>query len=65
MVMIVRELLFELKETEYADFQSRLVPSISREHFIGVIIPKIRSLAKKYLRETDELDIMMRIFFIA
>lgn len=56
MVMIVRELLFELKETEYADFQSRLVPSISREHFIGVRIPKIRSLAKKYLRETDELD---------
>ena len=46
--MLVRESLFELKEKEYADFQSRLVPNISREHFIGVRIPKIRSLAKKY-----------------
>ena len=58
MGMLVRESLFELKEKEYADFQSRLVPNISREHFIGVRIPKIRSLAKKYLKEIDELDMV-------
>ena len=46
--MLVRESLFELKEKEYADFQSRLTPGLDREHFIGVRIPKLRELVKLF-----------------
>lgn len=41
---ILKELL-DLREEEYADFQSRLTPGIDRERFIGVRIPKLRKLA--------------------
>ena len=44
---ILKELL-DLREEEYADFQSRLTPGIDRERFIGVRIPKLRKLAGNF-----------------
>ncbi|MCC8137102.1 MAG: DNA alkylation repair protein [Clostridiales bacterium] len=43
----IQELLFEFQDKKYADFQSNLTPTLSRERFIGVRTPKIRALAKK------------------
>ncbi len=43
----IQELLFELQDIKYADFQSSLTPTLSRERFIGVRTPMLRALAKK------------------
>ncbi|MCD7762097.1 MAG: DNA alkylation repair protein [Lachnospiraceae bacterium] len=43
----IQELLFELQDIKYADFQSNLTPTLSRERFIGVRTPELRALAKK------------------
>ena len=45
--MTVQEELFALQDREYADFQSRLVPTVSRQTFIGVRVPQLRKLAKR------------------
>lgn len=45
--MSIRYNLIELHDKGYADFQSKLVPNISRERIIGVRIPKARKLAKE------------------
>lgn len=44
---ILKELM-NLQEVGYADFQSRLIPGLDREHFIGVRIPKLRKLVKLF-----------------
>lgn len=43
--------LFSLQDIPYADFSHRLIPTKEREHFIGVRIPALRRLAKRFLRE--------------
>ncbi len=43
----IQELLFEHQDKKYADFQSNLTPTLSRERFIGVRTPELRALAKK------------------
>ncbi|MCD8336255.1 MAG: DNA alkylation repair protein [Lachnospiraceae bacterium] len=47
----IRSRLFELQDIRYADFQSNLTPTISRERFIGVRTPALRALAKEYAKE--------------
>lgn len=44
--MNITEMLFELQDSAYADFQSKLTPGIPRELFIGVRVPQLRKLAK-------------------
>lgn len=39
--------LTDMQETAYADFQSKLVPTIEREKFIGIRVPKLRLYAKQ------------------
>ena len=45
--------LFELQDNVYAEFQSKLTPTVPKEKFIGVRVPEARKLAKKY-SETNE-----------
>lgn len=40
--------LFELQDNVYAEFQSKLTPTVPKEKFIGVRVPAARKLAKKY-----------------
>lgn len=49
--MTIQEELFALRDTGYADFQSRLTPNVPREAFIGVRVPELRELAKRIGRE--------------
>lgn len=44
--MIIQQRLFELQDETYADFQSKLTPTLPREKFIGVRIPKARELVR-------------------
>ncbi|MCD7715022.1 MAG: DNA alkylation repair protein [Lachnospiraceae bacterium] len=52
----IQELLFELQDIKYADFQSNLTPTISRERFIGVRTPRLRALAKKLAAVRNDIE---------
>ncbi|MCD7744195.1 MAG: DNA alkylation repair protein [Lachnospiraceae bacterium] len=56
----ILERLLELQDTKYADFQSGLTPTLSRERFIGVRTPELRRLAKEMLAGTfDDISAFM------
>ena len=50
---MITDRLFELQDTGYRDFQSRLMPDVPKEKVIGVRIPALRKLAKE-LAGTEE-----------
>lgn len=43
----IQKRLFELQDTEYKAFHSRLMPTVSPDRIIGVRIPELRRLAKE------------------
>lgn len=43
--------LFELQDKKYAEFQAKLTPTVEKDKFIGVRVPDVRKLAKKYIKE--------------
>ena len=49
---IVKE-LFLLQDTQYADFQRRLIPNIAKNSIIGVRTPVLRNYAKKLAMQED------------
>ncbi len=57
--MNIREELFAIQDTSYGDFQSNLIPNITRELFIGVRVPEARKLAKRIAKE-PEISIFLR-----
>lgn len=54
----IERMLFELKDEEYAKFQSRLTPSVAPNLFIGVRVPDIRKLAKQLKDEKIKEEFM-------
>lgn len=42
-----------LKEKEYADFQAKLVPTIEPSTILGIRVPKLRAIAKSYIRDQE------------
>lgn len=42
-----------LKEKECADFQAKLVPTIEPSTILGIRVPKLRALAKSYIRDQE------------
>ena len=46
----ITTLLFDLQDKSYADFQSKLLPTVPRETVIGVRTPDLRKLAKQLRR---------------
>jgi len=57
---IINELL-KLKDQKYAEFQSKLIPSISKERIIGVRIPDIRQMGKKYAKEDESKEFLKEL----
>lgn len=51
----IRQRLFALQDTQYRDFQSRLMPTVIKETVIGVRTPQLRRLAKELARR-DEIE---------
>ena len=45
--------LYSLQDTVYRDFNSALIPSISKDSFIGVRTPQLRSLAKDMVKSGE------------
>lgn len=50
--MDIQKTLFSLQDVDYGDFQQKLIPTLPREHFIGVRVPALRKLAKE-LRHSE------------
>ena len=55
----IQEMLFELKDEKYADFSSKLMPTVEKSTVIGVRIPTLRRLAKE-LSGSDEAMTLLR-----
>ncbi len=53
MVEYIREKLFEMRDENYRDFNSKLIPTINKKTIIGVRTPKLRKLAKELITHTD------------
>lgn len=51
--MEIREALFELQDEKYREFQYKLTPNIPIEKIIGVRVPNVRILAKKYIGTSE------------
>lgn len=56
--MNIQQELFALQDISYADFQSKLVPNIPRELFIGVRVPEGRKLAKRFAKEPEAYEFL-------
>ena len=50
---IIVKRLFELQDTGYRDFQSKLIPTVDKKLFIGVRTPNLRQLSKELSKRED------------
>ena len=46
-VMSIREILYAHQDLKYADFIAKLVPTLPKEHFIGVRTPEYKKILKE------------------
>ena len=56
--MEILEELFKLQDKEYAEFQSKLTPSVDKSKFIGVRVPEVRKLAKLYFKDENSKEFL-------
>jgi 3-methyladenine DNA glycosylase AlkD len=56
--MIIIDELFKLQDKEYREFQSKLIPNISKDSIIGVRTPLLRQLSKKIIKENNYSDFL-------
>lgn len=54
----IRDALFSMRDENYAEFQGRLMPTVSRECVIGVRMPALRSYAKKIYGSPEARDFL-------
>ena len=62
----VRKRLFELKNDEYKEFHSKLMPNIDKETIIGVKVPDVRNVAKEMIDmrlSEDYLSVLPHIYY--
>ncbi len=49
----IKQRLYEMRDENYRDFQSRLIPTINKETIIGVRTPELRTFAKELYKDPD------------
>ena len=59
--MNINKELDAIKEEEYAAFQARLIPSIDPSTIMGVRVPKLRALAKSYIKDRECQDFLVNL----
>lgn len=58
---MILEQLYALQDKKYAQFQSKLTPTIPPEKIIGVRVPELRKLAKSILREQGNAEFLLQL----
>ena len=53
--------LFELQDTKYRDFHSKLIPNIDKERVIGIRTPMLRQFAKEFGKKTEAEDFLAEL----
>ena len=56
---MIQDELFALQDTEYASFQSKLMPTVPKESIIGVRVPQLRKLAKRLGKSKDANEFLL------
>ena len=59
--MKAQELLFQLQDKGYRDFQSKLIPTIPVDSILGVRIPAIRKLATEYGKDPESVEFLKQL----
>ena len=54
----IQKFLFENQDIQYRDFQSKLIPNVDKESFIGVRTPALRKYAKELIRAGEFSDFL-------
>lgn len=54
----IRVRLFEMRDDEYRDFSSRLMPTVEKERILGVRVPLLRAYAKE-LKGTSQAAVFL------
>ncbi len=54
----IRKELFDNQDIKYRDFQKKLIPTVDPDSVIGVRTPKLRDMAKGYLKRDDIDDFL-------
>ena len=49
----IRDELFKMQDTEYRDFNSKLIPTVKKEDMIGIRTPELRKYAKKLIKSEE------------
>ena len=49
----IRQQLFAMQDTDYREFQVKLIPTVDPEKVIGVRTPQLRKFAKELFRDPD------------
>ena len=49
----IRNELFKMQDTDYRDFNSKLIPTVDKSLFIGVRTPELRKYAKQLAKRED------------
>ena len=57
----IRELLFQTRDEEYGKFQSKLIPEVADNNFIGVRTPELRKIAKTLSKDPNIGDFLNEI----
>ncbi len=57
----VRQRLFELQDTGYKEFHSKLMPTVDKEKIIGVRVPDIRKFAKELFKDGRGLEFIKNL----
>jgi len=50
-IRTTKEQLYQMRDPDYRDFQSSLIPNIPKEQILGVRVPILRKMAKQMLRD--------------
>ena len=58
---MIQNELFALQDTEYAAFQSKLMPTVPKESIIGVRVPQLRKLAKRLGKSKEVQEFLLAL----
>ena len=58
----VKDELFKMQDTDYRDLISKLIPTVDKEMFIGIRIPKLREYAKQLIKKDEGITVYSYVY---